>query len=350
MPLISLSMDKIKRNFRENPHNRWGKGEDRPAAGNSADASFRIHRSTLPMWLRESGLSIDGGSALFAMGSCFAREVEAAFFRRGFNVLSRPSLELLPSGRPEFGTLNRYNTPSMLLEFQRLLTNPNAVPDDALLIEERPGIYSEAHYHSASTGTLDEVLDRRRKFLSVFQNIRSADLIVLTLGLNEAAFEVRSGLYRNVSPTVKEVRRGTELEVHMLSVRENVEYLEEIRSLIRKHCHKSPPLVVTVSPVPLQFTYLFEDIVSANGAGKATLRAAANEFCASYPDVHYFPSYEIALNSAQESVFRSDKVHIKNEFVDHIIGQFVSRYVVGEQESEDEIPPARADSAPDLSI
>jgi hypothetical protein len=347
MPIVTYDMSQIRESFRANPHNRWGKGEDRSITS-PADASSRIHKPTLPMWLRDSDLRIKEDSSIFAMGSCFARSIEDLFFQRGFTIASRPPFQLMPSGKAEYGALNRYNTPSMLLEFERLLENPAVIPDDALLIEDRPGTYNEAHYHFGTFGTLEDILERRRRFHAELQKLRSADLIVLTLGLNEAGYEVRTGLYRNVSPTVKEMRKGVPLEVRMLSVRDNVDCLVAIRSLIRKHCHKNPPIVVTVSPVPLQFTYLMEDIVSANGAGKATLRAAASEFCYSYPDVYYFPSYEIAINSAHQSVFKSDKVHIHSQFVDHIIGQFVDRYV--EQASDSAAPRERTDEIPVLSI
>lgn len=279
------------------------------------------------MWLPEKNLTIHQGASIFAMGSCFAREIEEAFAQRNFPILSRPPFDLLPSGRAEYGTLNRYNTASMLLEFRRLLEDQSVVPDDALLIRESAEVFSDAHYHNASTGTLAEVLDRRRRFHAIFQNVKAADLIVLTLGLNEAGYEIDSGLYRNVSPTFKEMRRGAKLEVHTLTVQENVANLEAIRGLVRKHCYKSPPIVVTVSPVPLSLTYLTDDVVVANGASKATLRAAACEFCSLHTDVHYFPSYEIAMNSDPACVFEPDKRHIRLQFVRHIIGQFIARYV-----------------------
>jgi hypothetical protein len=41
----------------------------------------------------------------------------------------------------------------------------------------------------------------------------------------------------------------------------------------------------------------------------------------------YFPSYEIAMNSNPELVWRPDRVHVRPECVRHIVNVFTERYL-----------------------
>jgi hypothetical protein len=145
--------------------------------------------------------------------------------------------------------------------------------------------------------------------------------------MTEAAFDVTSGLYRNVSPTMQEVRRRCQIHVHCLSFQQNLDNLEAIHGLIRTHCRPDVPIFITISPVPLSLTYTIRDVIEANAASKATLRAVAHELCVRHADITYFPSYEIAMHADPTVVWRGDKRHVEKSFVDHIIGQFAARFV-----------------------
>lgn len=328
MPLKSINILEMQQSLRSNPHNQWSRGGNSHDPGTDSKlAANRIHRPVLPMWMPPTQHSVTPGASVFAMGSCFAREIERSLLMRGFQVLSRPAELEVPGDRTEGEAVNRYNTPSMLLEFRRLLEGEEVVPDDALLIERRGGIFSDAHYHPVSSGPLSEVLERRRRFYENLRTLKEADFIVITLGLNEAAFEVSSGLYRNVTPTVYEIQKKKPLEVHVLTFAENLEHLEQIYGLVHAHCRKKPLIFITVSPVPLTFTYQLEDIVVSNMAAKSVLRAAAAEFSANHQDVLYFPSFEIALHAHPDAAFKPDKRHIYKNFVDHIVSQFIRAFV-----------------------
>jgi hypothetical protein len=318
-----ISVSDILENAHSNPSAAWGKGKDSNEPGTDPNcASARLHKPTLKLHISEP-TSVSDSTLIFAMGSCFAREVEAAFLRRGIAVASRPrSLVALERGWEESALTNRYNTPSMLLEFRRLLESPSAVPDDALLIPIREDTWMDAHYHEIFSGPIEQILERRRRFHADLQALREADIVILTLGLNEAPFDPACGLYRNVAPTPRELKSKGRVEVHVLSTRENLEALDGIRSLIKQHCKPTAKLIVTVSPVPLTRTFTKDDAIVANAAGKSVLRAAVHEFCSLYGDAIYFPSYEIALNADHRAVFKGDKRHIHRKFVDQIVSQF----------------------------
>lgn len=342
MPTNVIDIKQAFSNLRTNEHAAWGKGKTSAEPGSDPNcASARLHKDNLQIGVRPSERKLAPGSSIFAMGSCFAREIEAALSSQGFQIVSRPKEDRQVSGyrhegRSESELLNRYNTASMFLEFQRILENREVIPDDALLISHVDGNFLEAHYHSIGSATPQEIAERRLRFWEDFQEIRSCDAIFITLGVNEAPYDPRVGLYRNVSPLVREMRQHVPIEVHVLSVDDNVAYLEQIWRLLRSNIPTNPLIFLTVSPVPLTSTYTQDDVIVANAHSKATLRAAAAEFCARHPDVIYFPSYEIATGANPTSVFAGDKRHIQKSFVAKIIGQFVGAYVEPGEGTQDE--------------
>ncbi|KJV07692.1 hypothetical protein VZ94_02845 [Methylocucumis oryzae] len=76
----------------------------------------------------------------------------------------------------------------------------------------------------------------------------------------------------------------------------------------------------------MQSTFTGLDIIIANTASKAVLRAAAAEFVEKYDDVDYFPSFEIVNNSAHSLAWRPDRLHVNPEMVRHIVDTFYRTY------------------------
>jgi hypothetical protein len=123
-----------------------------------------------------------------------------------------------------------------------------------------------------------------------------ARLLVLTLGLTEIWEDREDGSVISL-PSGPYVKEGGDMSRYRFRVSrygENLENLERIRHLLRRHnpgCH----LLVTVSPVHLWATFRTDaDVITASCNSKSTLRAAADEFAASHDDVTYFPAYEMA--------------------------------------------------------
>ncbi|NUB46515.1 GSCFA domain-containing protein [Fertoebacter nigrum] len=334
MTLGVVSPDQALQTFKIDGATQWGKGRNSHQPGtNPMNASARLHQQSIRFFVDGTPEQILPGSTIFAVGSCFAREIERHLARQGFKIASFVPGET-DDGKSEVSITNRYNTASMLLEMRRLLEEPDILADDALLIEQRPGSYADAHYHDATVGDKETVLGRRKRFYEHFQSIRDADVLFFTLGLNEAGYDTRNGLYRNMSPTVRELRLALPLEVHSFTVAENVAALHEIYRLVRTHCTKNPKVFITVSPVPLTLTYQRKDVILANMEGKSILRAAAAEFCAQVSDVIYFPSFEMAMSCDPHHVFRGDKRHINSDFVSSIVGEFVRRHCMALADSQ----------------
>lgn len=312
-------------NIRKNRMSTWCGYETDIPGPNPSYASNRLADPLVTVKF-DKKFPIDKGSSLYAMGSCFAREIEAAFGRENFNVLSYRK-DFFPadlfSGSHEWSPaafLNRYNTGSMLLEVQRL--TDDIVLSDSELIQNQDEKALDLHFTgSCYIGDNRIVAARRRLTYEVGQGILDADIIVFTLGLVEAWFDTECGKYINSSPDLHSLRRSNRFEMHVLGYEDNLRNLEEAYRLLSI---KNPRanFVVSVSPVPLQATFTEDDVIVANTYSKSVLRAVANDFCKSKENVLYFPSYEMVLNSDPKLSFKGDRRHVTDPMVSHIIRTF----------------------------
>lgn len=329
----SISVDQMAGNLKRNDFGQWGKGRTNNDPGSDpGHASFRLGKDVLELRIspRET---LPPQPKVFTMGSCFAREIERGLERRGIGVLSMPPAFMEDAefqdenGYIRRDIINRYNTPSMELEFRSLLESEPVIADTDFIVAARPGAYYDAHYVGEYPApTIEALLDRRHKLRRAFGSVRDADVIVITLGLAEACFDLAAGKYRNASPSVREIRQRKPLEVHLIDFKTNMQCLENIHGLIRQHCVANPLIICTVSPVPLTMTYFNEDVITANSAAKAILRAAAHEFTTSFDRVEYFPSFELATLSSREKAYSGDRRHIRKPFVDYIVRSFMTAY------------------------
>jgi hypothetical protein len=172
-------------------------------------------------------------------------------------------------------------------------------------------------------------LERRAVGRTLVQTARRARVIIVTLGLTEAWFYKPHDLYANTVPSDVLGRHKDKFEMRQIGYAENLSKLEAIYTLLRKH-HVDGDFhfVVTVSPVPLSSTFTMQDIVVANMTAKSTLRTAAVEFAKGKDNVSYFPSYEIAMYSNRDLVWRPDRIHVNAECVRFIVQTFRNAYVL----------------------
>ncbi len=116
-------------------------------------------------------------------------------------------------------------------------------------------------------------------------------------------------------------------EFHASNFAENCTNLERIHDLFDRFGHPETEIVVTVSPVPLMATFTQQDIIVANTYSKSLLRTAAQEWAAAHDNVHYFPSYEIVMNSARDAAWLEDLRHVQGRLVNHIMDIFLKHYL-----------------------
>lgn len=273
------------------------------------------------------GFTLDGKSRFFCLGSCFARNIEEHLIYRGVEVLSKRVV----SPKDEWparanGFLNKFTTHSMVQEL-RWLTQPPSDPQ-AHLLETTKG-WRDMHLTPGLQGTtLGRALERRRWLAAeYFPRIAQADVLVMTLGLNEVWRDNQTGTLLNAAPGLWEIRREPgRFVLEITDVDENVSALEEARTLT-KALNPAMKIVVTVSPVPMGTTFSGRDVAIANTLSKATLRAAADAFQMRHDDVDYFPSYEIATLTPRSFAYGPDCLHVADRLVSHIMGQFLDAYL-----------------------
>jgi GSCFA family len=268
---------------------------------------------------------ISATDRFFCVGSCFARNLELELIYRDIPVLSKRII----SPREEFshrptGVVNKYTTASILNELEWVLSVPS--PED-VLIETRRG-WLDLQLHTVTPVPLERGIERRRYMTEdYFARLRQADVVIMTLGYVETWFDAASGFYLNMAPSRAEVREHCgRFHLERTDVATNLKHLVRIRDVLNQ---LSPGcrIVITVSPVPMNATFSGGDVAVANAYSKATLRAAAQMFADAFCDVDYFPSYELAMLSRREAVFKDDRIHVEDRCVEHIMDGFISSYL-----------------------
>lgn len=315
------------------------------------DAANRIFDGFARVKPTYDGPRLKRESAVFAMGSCFAREIEKALTRKGCNVISvddrilNSAFDVSPGGLRS-GFFHRFTPFAMYQEFQQAFGEADGWDDRTLLIDQGTEYIDMNYWDAGGADTsLEATLTRRRITAELVRTAVTADVIILTLGLVESWFHKPSGFHANKVPAPTLIRRKDEFELRIVSYDETLSCLEGIKSLIARHRTTPFQLVVTVSPVPLAKTFTADDLIVANMNSKSTLRAAAAEFCARTPNADYFPSYEMVTYSDPRLAWRPDRTHVEPPMVKHIVKTFADAYYEAGALEDDPLSAALAPSS-----
>lgn len=332
--MLSISNAEALNNRKINPRRNWNSGAGTDVVSDDKnDASHRIFNDYALVATDYDGPKLKLSDPIFAMGSCFAREIEAALIERGGNVISIDSTldcrAFDTGGRPRSSFFHRFTPMAMLQEFQQAFGEAPGWSQDALLFERPGGEVLDLNYGHVGGAdySREAVMERRRIATALVRRAAEAKAIVLTLGLIEGWVHVPSGLHANAPNAKLLARKEGDFELRVAEVADAVECLEEILALLVRH-HKTGDfqLVVTVSPVPLSATFLRKDIIVANAESKAVLRAAAGQFSNRHEKVHYFPSYEIVMYTAPDLAWRPDRIHVQGRAVRRVVKIFMAGY------------------------
>lgn len=168
----------------------------------------------------------------------------------------------------------------------------------------------------------------REAFNEAFKKIQQADVVILTLGLSEVWFDKQTQLYLNAAVPVELYQRyPNRFEVHVFDYKQTLFYLNGIYQLLDSYLKPGFRLLVTVSPIPLSFTFRSQDILTANAYSKAVLRAAVEEFLVDKENVNYFASYELVSLSNPNLVWsETDLRHVDSVFVDYIMANVMQHF------------------------
>lgn len=279
----------------------------------------------VPEWA--PSFQIELGAQVFAIGSCFARNIELALLKQGITVTSAaPESDLLElRTNLNVGLLNQYNPVSIHQELE-WAAGFSTFPTNGLL--KLGNEYVDPYLRGqAQCGSRDQMQTRRDRLRQYFAQAFAADVVILTLGLTETWFDrqTRRVLAEVPSPRLWQQYRDR-FEFKALSYAECEAVLKSIGALLKKYGKPNQKVVVTVSPVALARTFSGQDILVANMMSKSTLRTAAGAFAAHVAGVDYFPSYEAAMLSDPALVWQRDRRNVTDFMVTQIIQTFTQRY------------------------
>jgi len=312
--------------FATNPSARWYKPGVNVNDPSGMLAVQRLKNKIFEPYLAPE-FSFDRSDRIYMIGSCFARGLELSLANQGFLVESSASefntFELSSKGVTQLGFTNKYNTFSIRNELEWAI-DPSIACPDSIYVQIGPDRWVDPHTNPTLKFVgYEDTVARRRIINTVTGRIVNCQLIVITLGLIEAWYDHASHYYLNMTPTQEMLKNHPDrFSFHVSSYHQNISNLEAIYDLLQTYCQVEHNIVVTVSPIPLMATFSPRDIVIANTFSKSMLRTVAEEWSARHANVHYFPSYEIALNSEPATVWSEDGRHIKGDFVKHIIQLF----------------------------
>ena len=229
------------------------------------------------------------------MGSCFSTEVGRRMQEDGFNVLLNP-----------FGIL--FNPASICASLERLESVRPFVPEDVIV---RDGQYCSFHHHgSFRRPTPEEFLsDANASLVEAARWFSESDTVILTFG---TAWVFRH-LERNLIVSNCHKVPAREFRRERLDVQEIVEMLS---SVVARHPEKR--WIFTVSPVRHP-----ADGLHGNQVSKSTLILACDRMEETFPQVTYFPSYEIMVDQLRDyKWYAENQTHPTAEAVDVIYSEF----------------------------
>ncbi|TVV70669.1 GSCFA domain-containing protein [Sphingomonas solaris] len=326
-----LTVAQALANTRSNTLRRWHSGPDTGTRGTDpADASNRIFDGYADIRPTYDGPRFAAATPVFAMGSCFAREIEHALSARGGNVISiddrieRPEFEDA-GGKVRTTFFHRYTPTAMAQEFRWPFGRQDGWSEDALIFAAAAGNDVDLNYAAVAADNTPEAVALRRGVAgALVRKLVDARIIIVTLGLTEGWVHLPTGLAVNaMSPRMLKAR-PEEFALSQIDYPTVIASLQGILDLIEaEHADGDFQLFVTVSPVPFQSTFSREDIVEANLTSKSTLRAAAVAFVREHERVHYFPSYELVTYTSPDLAWRPDRVHVNPGMVKHIMNRFI---------------------------
>ena len=332
MPIYRHEGHVATRQLVENEAARWFKDGIDTSDTSGPFAVQRTKQRLFQPKIPDPGFRMRRADALFAMGSCFARGIESAMVNAGFDVQSAArefdKFELRVANVTGLGFMNKYSTHSIRTELEWALDPATEFPFDSLV-----DIGNGAWIDPSTNPTLTWVdrartLERRAIITDVVRRIRNCRMVVLTLGLVELWRDRETNTYLNITPISQmRERHPDRYEFEVSNFVENRTNMETAIDLLDEYGHPDVQVVVTTSPIPLLATFTGRDVVVANTYSKSTLRSVAEDLAASRANVHYFPSYEIVLNSDRGVAWADDGRHVEPEVVRHIMETFQHVFV-----------------------
>jgi hypothetical protein len=318
MPLRTISGADAIANIRANPNAEW-------PARDPADTN-RLQPYCTPAFAPT--FTLQPGEKIFTIGSCFARNIESALEKRGFEVVTR-SLEW-PDKFSDFHgqtVLNNYGVVSIENELRWAL-DPSMPFDPAInILQVGSEKFLDPHL-SVRPATMERMLAYRTAVTAVSRRVVECRVVIMTLGLSELWYDRLTGIYLNLAPPRRLVLQNPgRFEVRLLTFEETLASLENVIALLRRTCRADQRILLSVSPVPLNATHSERDAIVVNSYSKSVLRTAAEHIAATHPHIDYFPSYESVTLSDPNRAWLDDQLHVRDVMINLNVDRMLDAYL-----------------------
>ncbi len=227
-----------------------------------------------------------------SIGSCFSDKIGQYLEDFKFDILKNP-----------FGIL--FNPVSI----GHFFTSKLSLPDAAFCQHsERTFCFlTHSDLHAESVETLRKRIQEAHQ--GFWTRLQETDVIILTLGTAWCYAHHEVGVIANChkQPAIL-------FEKRLLTVSEIGKAVEKVLSGLSAKTQ----VVLTVSPVRH-----LKDTLEGSSVSKSTLRLAAHQLTQKYPQIHYFPAYELLLDDLRDYRFyASDLLHPSPEAIEYIWEKF----------------------------
>ncbi len=255
---------------------------------------------------------LNKSSKVCAMGSCFADEMGWWLRSHGVNVGDHGEVEDLQHLLYRWGTF--FNPKNLSDCLDKTLNNSWEVEDRHFAhIKQEDAIYYLFMKIRANSNNLEEVKQKLLIVEEYWKNwLAESDVIIFTLGLIESWIDKKNG--KSWQAFVGNIRSGKSYndyaKFHVLSYEECLAELTKSIDMVNNFGVKKN-IIVTVSPIPLDYTFRNQDIITANRISKSILRVVADKVTNLYNNVYYFPSFEIVMDCVGPSAFKEDLRHVR---------------------------------------
>ncbi|MBL0406319.1 GSCFA domain-containing protein [Microvirga aerilata] len=299
-------------------------------AGDGSSGAERKKGDILATLQHTPKFKLDATAPFFAIGSCFARNIELSLAQQGLHCVTSQCVfpddyyELRGFGARN-GALNAY-TPGSIMDLIRFAKRSEA--ETVALQDVGDGQWADMLMSGLRLLNDDEAASARKQLLQTYRNLPDARTVIITLGYTESWREKATGMFINRPPAgnMRLNRRAGHYEFLNMSAEQILGAVHTSVQEIYQQTEGRAKLILTVSPVPLASTFTGQDVITANDFSKGVLLAAAREVSSAYDFVDYFPSYQYVIHSHPEAAWDNDGVHVKYSLVNRIMQRFCEMY------------------------
>jgi len=296
----------------------------------TAVSSVKINEGFDNIW--KPKFAITKKSKIATLGSCFAQHISHWLIENGYswqNAEPGPNNfsneELLDLGYNIFSCrVGNIYTSAMLKQWIKLATEPDFSIDEIYC--ENTRFYDPLRPQIPSKGfaSKDELeLARITTLTSLNSLLLNSDVIIFTMGLTEGWINNNNGNIYQVCPGT--IKGDFNSEIHSFinytydDIKRDMLFIIDRLNIINKNIK----ILLTVSPVPLTATASQNHVLPATVYSKSVLRAVAGDLVEIYPNVDYFPSYELIVSNATKNNFFEENLRtVKPEGIQYVMNHF----------------------------